>query len=613
MKLSDYVADFLQLQGIRHVFAITGGASLHLIDSIARTPGIDYVCPQHEQAGAMAADAYARATGGLGCAIATSGPGATNLITGVICSWFDSVPVLYLTGQVTTFRLKKDSGVRQIGFQETDIVEMCRPVTKYSVLVDDWRDIRYELGKAVHIARTGRFGPVLVDVPDDLQRMDIDVSQLDEFVPDLVQPLVPVQADLDRVLELLGQAQRPVLILGWGVRLAGAESEIKRLVEILGFPILPTWPVLDLFPATHPLVVGAFGTHGTRFANYTVQNADLVLVIGARLDTREAGSPYKDFARGAHKIIVDIDSAELQKLPKYGMDIDLLVHADAGAFASLLADHIANTRQPDFKTWKTQISEWRTKYPICVPEYWTELLVNPYVFVEVLSEAVRPDEILALDTGCALTWICQAFRFREGQRLFHCFNTTAMGYGLPAAIGVSFARGRAPVTCIVGDGSLQMNLQELATVAHHQLPIHIFLINNHGYSMIQQTQEQWLSGRYEASTVAGGLAFPEFTKVVEAYGIPTVTITKNAEIDECLRDVYAMDGPVFINVEIDSGHRIIPQVKFGRPIEDGEPLLSRSEFFENMIVVPTTASLEQANNDELMSISNGIIQDEAKV
>jgi acetolactate synthase I/II/III large subunit len=608
MKLSDYVAGFLRDQGIGHAFAVTGGASLHLIDSVARTPGIEYVCPQHEQGGAMAADAYSRATGNLGCAIATSGPGATNLVTGIICSWFDSVPVLYLTGQVTTFRLKGDTGVRQMGFQETEIVEMCRKVTKYAVMVTDWKQIRYELEKAIYIAKSGRPGPVLVDIPDDLQRMDIDVSVLPGYTAPPADVPSPQSSDLDTIVKYLGEAQRPVAILGWGVRLAGADREAIQLIEQLGIPVLPTWPALDVLPASHPQLIGPFGTHGTRYANYALQNADLVLSIGARLDTREAGSPYSEFARGARKIVVDIDPAELNKLPKFDMAVDLLVTSDAKQFVRALKTRTAGLPKLKIDGWYARIAEWKRKYPICAPEYRTQDLVNPYVFVEALSAAAQPGEVLALDTGCALAWTCQAFQFKEGQRLFHCFNTTAMGYGLPAAIGISFALDRKPVTCIVGDGSLQMNIQELATMVRHNLPIRVFLINNHGYSMVQQTQEQWLGGRYEATTVEGGLAFPDFAKVAEAYGIRTVTLSKNADIAAVVRDVYAIDGPVFCNVEIAASHRVIPQVRFGRPIEDGEPLLPRAEFFANMIVEPTKASQE----DHEVAVAASAIPDEGK-
>lgn len=608
MKLSDYVACFLARQGVRHAFAVTGGASLHLIDSVARTPGIDYVCPQHEQAGAMAADGYARATGNLGVAIATSGPGATNLITGIICSWFDSVPVLYLTGQVTTFRLKGDSGVRQMGFQETEIVEMCKAVTKYAAMVRDPRRIRYELEKAVHVAKTGRPGPVLIDIPDDLQRMDISTDDLEPFDPGPPEPRpAPAPEELDRVVEALQVAARPTMILGWGIRLACAAADARRLVDRLGVPVLPTWPALDLIPSSHPLVVGAFGTHGTRYGNYTVQNADLVIAIGARLDTREAGSPYSDFARGAKKIVVDIDRAELNKLPKFGLKADLLIHADAGEFIRALTQRIAGVPLPDFSPWTRQIADWRRRYPICAPQYYAERDVNPYVFMQHLSNASRPGELFVLDTGCALAWTCQSFQFKDRQRLFHAFNTTAMGYALPAAIGVSFATGGGPVTCIAGDGSLQMNIQELATLMRHNLPIRLFLINNHGYSMVQQTQEQWLNGRYEATTVEGGLAFPDFVKVAEAYGFPTVTIDCNDHVEERIREAYEGNGPVFCNVEIRPDHRVIPQVKFGRPIEDGEPLLDRAEFFSNMLIEPTESSKVGRE-----PASAGFLQDEGK-
>jgi acetolactate synthase-1/2/3 large subunit len=607
VKLSDYVASFLKQEGVGHVFAVTGGASLHLIDSIGRTPGIEFVCPQHEQGGAMAADAYARATGKLGCALATSGPGATNLVTGIICSWFDSVPVLYLTGQVTTFRLKGNSGVRQMGFQETEIVEMCRPVTKYAVMVTYWTQIRFELEKAVHIARTGRPGPVLVDIPDDLQRMDIDPSVLVPYVPPPVTVPAPSSAALDAVVRFLGEARRPVIVLGWGVRLAGAERELLHLVEQLGIPVLPTWPALDMIPASHPQLIGAFGTHGTRYANYALQNADFVLSIGARLDTREAGSPYQDFARGARKIVVDIDQAELNKLATFGMQTDLLVQADARAFITGLTERTRGLPKLPLEDWYARIAKWKRDYPICTDAYKAEASLNPYVFVEALSAQAEPGELIVADTGCALAWTCQAFQFKEGQRLFHCFNTTAMGYALPAAIGVAFAESRS-VTCVVGDGSLQMNIQELATMVRHQLPIRVFLINNHGYSMVQQTQEQWLEGRYAATTVEGGLAFPDFTRVAEAYGIRTVTIDRNDHVAERLREVYAASGPVFCNVEIENRHRVVPQVRFGRPIEDGEPLLPRAEFFANMIVEPTPAS--KADHEE--PVPGAWVPDEGK-
>lgn len=401
-KVSDWIARFLAEQGIGHAFVVVGGASLHLIDSIGQADGIEYVCPAHEQGGAMAADAYARATGGLGCAIATSGPGATNLLTGIISSWFDSIPVLYLTGQVTTFRLKRDTGVRQMGFQETDIVQIARPVTKYATLVEDWRFVRHELEKAVAIARSGRPGPVLVDIPDDIQRMTIDPDEFVPYVPPESEPLPAAGADqLAAIVSSLEAAERPVAILGYGVRLARAERVALELVERLGIPVLLTWPAGDMIPGAHPLVVGAFGTHGTRHANFALQNADCVLAIGARLDTREAGSPYSEFARGAAKHVVDIDPAELGKLPAFGMEVDTLVHADAGVFIRQLLATVG-VEPLMIGDWHDRIGKWRARYPVCPPSYRLERGVNPYVFVEALAAWSEPGEMITSDTGvCA--------------------------------------------------------------------------------------------------------------------------------------------------------------------------------------------------------------------
>ena len=581
-------------QGIRHVFVVTGGAAAHLIDSVAKNPDIDYICTQHEQAAAMAADAYSRVTANIGAAIATSGPGATNLITGACCAYYDSIPVIYITGQVATFRSRKGTGVRQLGFQEADIVDIFKPFTKYAVLVDDPRKIRYELEKATYIARSGRPGPVLIDVPDNLQREDIDPIALEPFVPPQERETHGRLAErVAKCIPMLEKAQRPVVILGWGIRLARAEEEARELVDKLGFPVLPTWATMDILPSDHPLVAGSFGLHGTRYGNFTVQNADLVLSIGCRLDTHLTGSPVTTFAREAIKIIVDIDSSELDKFNESGMNVDVAIYADAKDFLDTINNKIDGIVTQDTVEWKKRIAGWKNKYPICPPDYYQEEGVNPYVFVKILSRESSQGDVIFVDTGCGVAWMLQAFDFKEGQRLFSAFNNTPMGYSLPASIGASFALGRQPVTCITGDGGLQMNIQELATIIRHNLPIKIFLLNNHGYSMIRQTQDQWLDSKYEASTVEGGLAFPDFVKVAEAYGYKTVTINSNRELQKCVQEVLNSIGPVFCNVVISPEHRVTPQVKFGRPIEDAEPLLSREEFMGNMIIRPLDVSLEQ--------------------
>lgn len=593
MKLSDYIADFLAKQGIRHAFVVSGGASLHLIHSIAEHPGIQHICPQHEQAGAMAADAYSRVTGNLGVAVATSGPGATNLITGICCAYYDSVPVIFLTGQVATFRFKGDTGVRQIGFQETDTVEMCRSITKYAVMITDPQQIRYELEKACFLAKAGRPGPVLVDVPDDIQRCEIDPAGLREFRPPADDRALRPDEDLvDKCLAMVRNAQRPVLALGWGVRLARAESEILRLIELLGFPVVTTWAVTDLLPAAHPLAVGAWGTHGSRYANFTIQNSDLVLAIGTRLDTKATGSPPSAFAREAKKIIVDVDPAELNKFARFGLKADLLIPADAREFVSLLNRKLGDRPLPRRELWLQRIRGWREKYTVCPPAFFEEEEVNPYVFVKALSRQLSAGETIFVDTGCAIAWMLQGFDFKEGQRLFHDFNNTAMGYALPASVGASLALGGKTVVCVTGDGSLQMNLQELITVLRHNLPIKIFLLNNHGHTMVQQTQEQWFGGKYVATSVEGGLAFPDFVAVAKAYGFPTFSIARNSELPGVIESALRHPGPVFCNIEVPARHRVSPQVRFGRMLEDGDPLLSRGEFLENMLVKPEPSSLK---------------------
>lgn len=592
MKLSDVVASFLAEQGIKHAFVVSGGASLHLIHSIAETPGTSYVCPQHEQAGAMAADGYARVSGGLGCAVATSGPGATNLITGICCSYYDSVPVLYLTGQVATFRSKGDMGVRQIGFQETDTVDICRSITKYAVTIRDPYRIRYELQKAVAIAKSGRPGPVLVDIPDDLQRMDIDPAKLIEYEP---APASLQDQDVDKAvqtcLEQVQKARRPVLIYGWGVHLAKAEAEARELAHLLGVPVAMTWAALDLFPHEDPLAIGGFGTHGVRYANFAVQNADLIVSVGSRLDTKATGSPPSTFAREARVIMLDIDPAEIKKFERLGRRIDLGINEDARIFLRAMIRHARGQRFPSFADWIQRIRDWKSRYPACLPECAKDTGVNPYWFVKQLSGLLPEGELIFSDTGFAVAWMMQGFEFKKGQRFFHAFNNTPMGYGLPGSIGASFAQPGRRVILVTGDGSLQINIHELVTVIRHRLPVKILLFNNRGHGMVRQTQDMWLKGNYYATSIEGGLAFPDFTAVARAYCFPTETLALNEDITRMLTQTLNNDGPAFLNIEIDPRHQLIPQVKFGRPNEDADPLLDRAEFLSNMIVKPLPVSL----------------------
>jgi acetolactate synthase I/II/III large subunit len=592
MKLSDYIADFLSEKKISHVYVLQGGAAAHLIDSLAKNDSINYICMQHEQACAMAADAQARVTGDIGVAVTTSGPGATNLITGICSAYYDSIPVVYITGQVSTSRNKGDTGVRQIGFQETEIVPMVETITNYAVYLNDPHRIRYELEKAFYLAKEGRAGPVLIDVPDDFQREQVNPDEMESFIPPPVTSnnQQGLADQIERCIELIQKCKRPAIIFGAGIYLSKAQKEAKHLLNALEFPLVPTWAAADFLASDHPLSVGTFGTHGTRYANNTVQNADLILSIGSRLDTKATGTPITTFAREAKKIVVDIDIHELNKFEKFGLVIEENIQCDAKIFLQALNEKIAKIKKPDISEWLLKISEWKNKYPICPSEYYTEKDVNPYVFVKSLSKECEEGDNIIIDTGCCVAWMMQAFDFKENQRLLHDWNNTAMGWAIPASIGAAFEKKNQRIICVIGDGSLQMNIQELSTIIQHQLPIKIFILNNGGYSMIRQTQDQWLDSKYEASSKEGGLVFPNFIKISEAYGFKTVNITSNQGMNEYIKETLSGLDPVICNVEIPATHRVIPLAKFGYPNEDQEPLLSRSEFFKNMIIEPLAVS-----------------------
>ena len=598
-KLSDYVADFLAAQGIRHVFVVTGGASIHILHSLHDRPGTTPICPHHEQAGAMAADGYARATGGIGCAVSTSGPGATNMITGISGAWFDSIPVLYLTGQVTTFRLKGESGVRQFGFQETEIIPMVRPITKYCVQLRDPRRIRYELEKAVHIARSGRPGPVLIDIPDDLQRAFVETGDLPAFESEEADSTpVPAQEEIRRAVDLLLRSERPVLIFGHGIRLSGAVAEARALAERCNVPVLTTWGAKDFFSASDRLNAGTFGTHGTRAGNFVVQNADFVLSIGARLSTRETGSPLSSWARGARTVVIDIDRSELNKFAAFDRKLDIAIEADALSAIRAITQAIdapSNVGLPDWASWRAEIADWTQRYPASAISSPAQSTIDPYVLIDEISALAPDDTYFFVDTGCAVAWSMQALKLRGSQRIFHDFNNTAMGWALPAAIGGALAFPQKSICCVVGDGSLMMNVQELATLRHHGLAVKILLLDNSGYSMVRQTETQWLGGVNVGTSTESGLGFPDFIKLAQAFGLETRELAKSAGLRGELAGIFASPGAVFARIEIPAQKGVIPQVAFGFPIEDSEPYLPREEFFRNMKVAPLPASLNRVD------------------
>ncbi len=587
MKLSDYLASFLVKQGVHHVFQVIGGASVHMVNSIAERKGIEYICVQHEQAGAMAADAYSRMTKNLGAAMATSGPGMTNLITGIACAYFDSIPTLYITGQVNTNESKQGRKVRQVGFQETDIVEIVKTLTKYAVTVNDPSTIRYELEKTVHIAKSGRPGPVLLDIPMNIQRAIIDPKNLKPFDPRELESDMDTKEDVTKAvhaaIRLLQNAKRPVLIAGGAIRYADVVATFENVVQVIGAPVVATWSGIDTIGHDHPLYRGQIGVYGSRAANFTVQNSDVLVSIGSRLDTRITGGKPETFARGAKKVVVDIDRAELYK--QRGLNPDVGICADVRDVLPVFLQELKQAKFPKWQDWKQQTLGWTRDYPSVLPQWYNrKTLVDPYVFIRTLSKVLDNKAIVVTDCGANLTWTIQAFHVKQGQRLFSAMGNSPMGYSMAAAIGASIAMGKRPIVCIIGDGGLQINIQELQTIARYRIPLKVFILNNHSYGIIKQFQELYFNSQYEGTTPKSGYSVPDFRKIAKAYGLPSASLIRHAGLAKKIQEILAHKGPILCDVLVPDDAKLIPKLEFGKPIEDLSPLLPREELSRNMIV-----------------------------
>ena len=593
MNLSDFVLDFLITKKIKNVFLITGGAISFMVDSFSRRKKIKYTCVAHEQAAAMMADAYSRCGPNLSCTMVTSGPGATNLITGIACSWFDSIPSIHITGQVNSYEKQGaqpgTKNTRQIGFQETDIVSITKPITKFSYQLKNPNEIKFILDKAVHLATSGRPGPVLIDIPMDFQKAEINSKYLKKFIPpkDKVKKgLIKVKAK--RTLSLLQKAKRPVILLGGGIKISKSENELLKILNKIKIPIVTTWSGVDLIDHKDKYYVGNVGVYGSRAANFAVQNSDVLLCLGSRLDTRITGGVPSSFARESKVIVVDIDKNELSK--KRGLNIHLKINSNLKDFLNIF--NTLFVKKSLFKRkWSEICIDWKKNYPIVKKDYYKQKkFVNPYVFINELSKVCNKKSVVIADDGGHLTWAIQSFKVKKGQKLFSAFGNSPMGYAFPASIGASIAQKKSKVICIDGDGSLQINIQELQTVVENKLPIKIIVLNNNGYGIIKQFQELYLNGRYEATTKKTGVTNPDFKKVSQAYGITYNVIKNNNNISKVLRKTINSNKAEFIEVMLKPDQKIIPKLQFGNPIEDLSPLLPRKEFADNMFVKTTKRS-----------------------
>jgi acetolactate synthase-1/2/3 large subunit len=598
MKLSDYIVGQLAGWGVRHIFLVTGGGAMHLNDSIGKEPRIQYVCNHHEQASAMAAEAYARISGRPGVINVTTGPGGINAINGVFGAWTDSIPMLVISGQVkreTCMRAQGITGLRQLGDQEVDIVAMVEKIAKYAVMIDDPLSIRYHLERAWHLAQSGRPGPCWLDIPVDVQAASIDPANLRGYDP---QEDTSAQGKLSssalasscsQVIQCMRDAKRPVVLAGTGVRAAYAVAEFDELFHRLGVPVTTAW-THDLIASDDPLFCGRQGTIGDRAGNFTVQNADLLLILGSRLNIRQTSYNWHSFAPHAFKIQVDIDDAEFHKPT---LQPDMAIHCDLKQFIHELLRQcdIDNYLPGSHAAWVAWCRERVRRYPVVQDRQRNAgPPLNPYYFIEQLSAKLADDDVIVCGNATACIVPFQTMRLSKNQRLISNSGSASMGYDLPAAIGAAFARPGKRVICFAGDGSIQMNIQELQTIIHHHLPIKIFVLNNSGYLSMCMTQSGFF-GRLTGANSSSGASLPDMARIGCAYGIPSVRIDRQSQMGEADR-ALAATGPVLIDVVLDPSQEFEPRSR-ARQLTDGQiispnledmyPFLDEVELKSNVI------------------------------
>ncbi len=602
MRLADYVADFMTGHGITDVFSVVGGGAMHLNDALGHHPGLKVTYNHHEQASAMAAEAYARLETKPAAVCVTTGPGGTNALTGVLCAWLDSLPMFVISGQVrydTTARYalgKTGARLRSMGDQEFDIVRAAGAMTKYAVMIEDPLRIRYELERAWHLAVTGRPGPVWIDIPVNFQGCLIETGELqgyDSREDDQLLP-PPMREDVARrILDKIKKAKRPVFHAGYGIRLSGGYEAFRKAIEKLNIPVVTYWNAIDLLETDHPLYVGRAGNMGDRPGNWAIQNADLILAVGTRISIRQVGYNWKTWAREAEVIMVDVDPEEMKKPT---IHVDLPIWADAGDFLMRLEETADGTVFTG-KEWLEKCRGWKRDYPVVQKKHWDDKGpgANVYAFMDCLSRSLPEGSLTAVSNGACCVAGSQAYYIGKGSRFANNSAVASMGYGLPAAIGTCIASGGRETICLEGDGSIMMNLQELQTILTNRLPVKIFLINNAGYHSIRITQTNLFSEhtRVGIGPESGDLSFPEYRKLAEAFGYPYFAAHSNGELREVIAKALAAEGPVFTEIftgtdqvwEPKSSTKRLPDgTLVSPPLEDLAPFLPREELEQQMYI-----------------------------
>lgn len=595
IRVADYVAEFIEQKGVKDVFMLSGGGIMHLTDGLECNKNLNKVCLHHEQSVSMALEAYSRTSGNLGVGFFTTGPGATNAITGLAGAWLDSTPCLFISGQAK----RKEStylidipGLRQVGVQEINIIPIVKSITKYSAFIDKPEDIKYHLEKAVYFAKTGRPGPVWIDIPLDVQGAFIDSKNLKTFHPNEEIKIISDNS-IATVVNCVKSASRPVILAGQGIRIAGCIDDLLKFSNEYKIPIVTSCLGIDIIESDFSTYTGRVGIKGDRAGNLAVQNSDLLLIIGTSLPVAEIGYEYEDFARESKIVIVDIDkTSHLKKTIK----IDHLIEGDAKEFILKLVKFMETQKLSFDNKWLDICVSWRDKYPVCLPEYEKETeKINIYNFMDKLSRKLKSGDAIVTDAGSTFYAGMQAVKIKKGVRYITSGGFATMGYSLPASIGVSVALNENRVMSITGDGSFQLNIQELQSIKHNNLPIKMFILNNGGYLSIRFTQERYFDGRFIGESPVSGVSFPDTKKIADAYGIKYFKANSNRELDETLNNVLGYKGPVICEIMTPEDQPMIPTAAskkkddgtmISKPLEDMYPFLEREEFYKNMIIKP---------------------------
>jgi acetolactate synthase-1/2/3 large subunit len=557
MKLSDYVIKFIEDLGVKHVFTLSGGGIIHLIDSLGKSEKIQYVCNLHEQGAGIAAEAYSQYTNNLGVALVTTGPGGTNIMTPLAGAYLDSTPMLVIAGQVQRKDCAKQFGVRQLGFQEVNVASMAHPVTKYATTLFTEKDIRYMLELAVFLAKSGRPGPVLVEIPLDIQAKEIDPESLTPYEPYHTNEPTIGELNPTIIVDRINQSKRPIILVGNGVRLSGAQNEFEKFIRRTNIPVLTTWKAADLLDENDPLFVGRPGAIASRGANFNQQNSDLILVLGARLDHGQLAYQAKYFAPNAFRIMVDVDQNEINKL---GGVVDAPVPYSVKTFLEQLNNENISI---DTSEWLKRCKETYLRYPTLNPNYSRDgNLINLYDFIYELSKSAPEDAIIVPgSSGACSEVVYQSWQIKKGQRLLNTPGLGSMGFGIGAAIGACLGSGNKPTICIEGDGGWVMNIQELEVARRLSLPITFFVLNNNGYGSIRSTQDGYFNGKYVASSPGSGASLPSITGISSGFKIPSGTLTNNVAVAKKV-PLYLAQGqryPVIIEVMVQPDHKTLPR------------------------------------------------------